>query len=163
MFWLSFAFAAFLLACAAIMIVWHVRSWRSQLAAGLEAKELDYRRRQFRRRMQSSGLMGIIALSLPVGVSVLREWPKVGVFFWGVVMLLLGWVVILAVADIWATKYFFGKLRDSYQLEKTRLEAELRRVQGMQDEARRSQIGPGNGKPPGSYPGVTGQGPETKP
>lgn len=157
--WLPFS--GFILACSVGMIVWHVRSWRAQRAAGLDAKEFRYRRRQFRRRMQSSIMLALVAATLPAGVWILPLWPKIGVFVWGAVLLLLVWVGILGIADIWDTKYFYGKLRDGYRLEQTRLRAELRRL--------RSEGGPrpaptrgGNGKPPKRFPGAASgdQGPQ---
>ena len=42
---------------------------------------------------------------------------------------LIGWIVALTAADLWATKVYFGRLRDRYQLEQVRLQAELRRLQ----------------------------------
>ena len=84
-------------------------------------------------------------------------WPAAGVIYWACVLLLVAWVGILAVIDIWATKYYYGKLRDTYRIEQARLQAELRRIQS----------GRGNGKPraayPGKGPGVKGSGPENKP
>ncbi len=154
--WLSVVFAVFLAACAAGLMSWHVRSWRAQRASALEPKELDYRRRQFRRRMQTSALLALIAVALPVGVWVMRIQPGAGIIYWCAVLLLVAWVGILAGIDIWATKYFYGKLRDTYRIEQARLQAELRRIQAAR----------GNGKPPGAYPGkgrgVKGPGPENK-
>ena len=152
----SVVFAVFLVACAAGLMSWHVRSWRGQRASELDPKELEYRRRQFRRRMQTSALLALIAVSLPVGVWIVPIWPAAGVIFWAGVLLLVAWVAILAALDIWATKYFYGKLRDAYRIEQARLKAELRRI----------QAGRGNGKPstayPGKGPGVKGPGPENK-
>jgi hypothetical protein len=144
----SAGFAALLGACAVGLMFWHVKSWRAQQASDLEAKELDYHRRQFRRRMQSSALGLILVASIPIGMWIIPRWPKIAAMYWGGVLLLVVWIVMLAAADIWATKYFFGKLRDSFQIERAKLEAELRRAQAMQAEARRSQDEPGNGKPP---------------
>jgi hypothetical protein len=149
-------FAGFVLACAVGLMVWHVRSWRGQQSANLSPREFEYRRRQFRRRMQTSAMLAVVAAALPVGVWILPLWPKVGVFFWGGVLSLLMWIGVLGLADMWATKHYYGKLRDDYRIEQARLEAELRRIQG----------GRRNGKPAKPYPGigpsVKGPGPESK-
>lgn len=154
--WFSVALAVFLAACAAGLMSWHVRSWRAQRTSALDPKELDYRRRQFRRRMQTSALLALTAVALPVGVWVMSVRPGAGIIYWCGVLLLVAWVAILAVIDIWATKYFYGKLRDTYRIEQARLQTELRRI----------QAGRGNGKPPSAYPGkgpgVKGPGPENK-
>ncbi len=160
---ISAAFSAFLLACAAGLLTWHVRAWRAHRRRNPEPEELNYFRRQFRRRMQTSAILAILAAALPVGHWIVRKgaelpgtaWPKWGLVFWGGVVLLLVWVGLLAVADIWATKFFFSRLRQRYWLEQTRLEAELRRIRGPG----------GNGKPPGKSrtqePGDNDRGPRT--
>lgn len=142
--WLNFAGLMFV--CAVGLMVMHVRSWRTQQAAGLDPKELDYRRRQFRRRMQTSAMLAFLAAALPTGLWVLSSWPKVGVLFWGGVLVLVLWVGALGVADMWATKQYYGKLRYDYRVEQARLEAELRRIQSAR----------GNGKPSKSFPGIGG-------
>ena len=155
-----FVFSLFVLACAMGLIVWHVRSWQAQQQAGLDADELNYRRRQFRRRMQSSAMLAGVAAALPVGAWLLPRWPKVAVLVWGGILLLLVWVGVLGLADIWDTKYYYGKLRAGYRLEQTRLQAELRRLRDHR-EARASPAG-GNGRPPRRLPdtGPHGSGPE---
>jgi hypothetical protein len=163
---LSLPFAGFVLACALGLMVWHVRSWRAQQAGSLDPQELGFRRRQFRRRMQTSTMLAVVAAALPIGVWILPHWPKVGVFFWGAVLFSLMWIGVLGLADMWATKHYYGKIRDDYRIEQARLEAELRRIRDVQAEVRRARDGSGNGKPSGTYPGkgpgVKGEGPETK-
>ena len=152
----SAAFAAFLLLCAAALMVWHVRAWRAQRQRKLEPDEREFFRRQFRRRVQTSAMLGLIAASLPLGQWIAQnavenpktDWPKWAFGFWGMVILFLVWVGLLALADLWASRIFFSRLRQRYWLEKTRLEAELRRIHGAG----------GNGKPSGG----PRRGPETK-
>jgi sterol desaturase/sphingolipid hydroxylase (fatty acid hydroxylase superfamily) len=158
----SAAFVLFLLLCAAGLMAWHVRAWRAQRLRKLEPNERDFLRRQFRRRMQTSAMLALIAATLPVGQWLVQmgaenkgtNWPKWAIAFWGLVILLVVWVGFLALADLWATRLFFGRLRHRYWLEKTRLEAELRRIHGAG----------GNGKPPGDSgrkgPELKDQGPE---
>jgi len=142
-------------------MVWHVRAWRAQRQRKLEPEEREFFRRQFRRRMQTSTMLAIIAAALPVGPWIIQmadehreaDWPKRGFAVWVAVLIgLLVWVGLLAVADIWASRHFFGRLRQRYWLEKTRLEAELRRIHGAG----------GNGKPSGDPrkgPEIKDQGP----
>jgi hypothetical protein len=135
-----------LLLGAAALMVWHVRAWRAQRRRKLEPEEREFFRRQFRRRVQTSALLAIVAVSLPLGQWILQRADELGDADWlmraftawvVVVIVLLGWVALLALADLWSSRLFFGRLRQRYWLEKTRLEAELRRIHG---------IG-GNGKP----------------
>jgi hypothetical protein len=151
----------FLLACAAGLMVWHVRAWRAQRQRKLEPEEREFFRRQFRRRMQTSTMLAAIAAALPLGQWIIQmvdehreaDWPTRGFTVWVAVLIaMLVWVGLLAVADIWASRHFFGRLRQRYWLEKTRLEAELRRIHGAG----------GNGKPSGDSrkgPEIKDQGP----
>lgn len=122
---------------------------------------MDFYRRQFRRRMQTSAMLALLAAALPAGHWIVlkgterpqSDWPKWGIVFWGVVVLILIWVGVLALVDLWASRYFFGRLRQRNWLERTRLEGQLRRMQAG-----------GNGKPPGTPrrkgPELKDQGPE---
>ncbi len=132
----SILLAAALLFAAVGLMIWHVRSWRFAQRQAAD-KEREYRRRQFRRRMQTSAMLGFIAVALPIGVVVMRAWPKVGVFYWGGVLLLVGWIGLLALADIVATGHHYGRLRKDYDIEQAKLQAELNRLQKIR----------GNGKP----------------
>jgi hypothetical protein len=125
----SIVLAVTLVLAAAGLMIWHVRAWRSADKQPISSEERDYRRRQFRRRMQTSAMLGVIAASLPAGVVVMRQWPKVGAFYWGGVLLLVGWVGLLALADMWATRHYYGRIRRDYAIEQARLQAELNRIQ----------------------------------
>ena len=127
--WSSLAVSLFLLCCALGMMVMHARSWRSAQARGPEEAELNFRRRQFRRRMQSSAMLGLLAVAVFVGQ--LIKTPALAVVFWAATLLLLVWVGLLAVGDILATKFHFGRMRRDYLIEQAKLEAELRRIRDL--------------------------------
>lgn len=130
-FWLSLGFAIVLLAASAGMLWSHVRAWRRFQSLQLEAREHDFRRRQFRRRMQTSALLGFLAVAILLGQWITSPpFPRVApLIFWGVTGLLVLWMVLLAMADLVATHFYFRRLRDAYLVEQTRLKAELRRAQ----------------------------------
>jgi hypothetical protein len=138
--WSSALVSSLLVACAAGLMVWHVGAWRAAGRGQWDAAEHDYRRRQFRRRMQTSAMLGVAGAAIFVG-QLLVPWAGSALFtvlFWGGTVLLLLWIALLAVADIVATKYHFGRLRHDNLVEQARLQAEIRRLQA----ARR------NGEPP---------------
>lgn len=152
----SILFGLFLLACAAGMMGWHVRSWREARRRQLDVIELAFRLRQFRRRMQIGGLLAGLGVSLPVGHwIVLMQWTTLAVVYWGLFLLVLAWFVVLAMADFWTTKYHFGRLRDRCLLEQTRLQAQLRRIRSVRGN------GKGNGDPRGREPEIPGPGPQS--
>ena len=138
--WPSLLVSLFLLLVAVGLMILHYRTWSLAQKQELDGDAQKYRRRQFRRRMQTSALMGVLAVALFVGRLIIGP-PLVGpkwlvVVFWAGVMLVLGCVFLLALLDIWATKYHFGRLRQTYQIEQTKLKAELRRIQATRGNGR---------------------------
>lgn len=132
--------AAALLVLAAGLIWSHLRTWRRAQAQELEPEEHDYRRRQFRRRMQASAMIGIVGGCLVIGALIPEDkWPTAFVIFWFGVILLVLWIMLLAVGDIVSTRMFVAHMDRERIVEQAKLEAELRRA-----KATRS-----NGHPPG--------------
>ncbi len=127
-----------LLGCAAALMVSHVRTWRHAIGYAATREELDYRRRQYRRRMQTSGMMAVLAIALFVGEwltdTIASRWFPI--IYWLAVMVLVGWVGLLALADIFSTKLHYDRLRHGAMLERAKLEAELRRVERSQGNDR---------------------------
>lgn len=125
--WPALLVAGLLISCAAALVWWHLSSWRTAKQQQLEQRELDYRWRQFRRRMQTSGLLAVLAVGLVVGVFVRRP-PLVVLLYWSGMLLLVGWLALLALVDWWATKLHFEHLRRDYLIEKARLEVQARQL-----------------------------------
>jgi hypothetical protein len=123
-----------LLLIAAGMIVWHVRAWRSFKRRQSDAGERNYRWRQFRRRMQTSVMLALLAVAFPVGdvlTMLTRGSPDWGIWvvvYWMGTILLACWIVLLGLVDIWATRHYFGRLHNQCFVEQIKLEAELRRT-----------------------------------
>ena len=131
--YLSSAVSLLLLLCAAGLMLLHVRSWRRAQEREMDAEETDYRRRQYFRRMQTSTMLGTLAVAVFVGQWLTRP-PWLGLIYWGGVLLLLAWVGLLAVADMLATKHYFGRLRDDHLVERAKLQAELRRIKAARND-----------------------------
>ena len=114
------------------MMISHVRAWRTSRQQPLDADELNYRRRQFRRRMQTSAMVGVLAVALSTGhflaFWIHSDWFELG--FWGVTMLVACWLILLALVNLWATKRHFARQHDRGLVEQVRLAAEARRLMG---------------------------------
>jgi hypothetical protein len=121
-----------LLASAVAMMISHVRAWRNFRQQQLDAEEFNYRRRQFRRRMQTSAMLGVLAVALSAGHFLSfwlhSNWFELG--FWGVTMLVAFWLALLALVDLWATKRHFARQQERSLVEQVRLAAEARRLMG---------------------------------
>lgn len=131
--WSSLLISVLLLLAALGLMNWHVRSWQRAQSADLAVGEHDFYRRQFRRRIQTSAMLGILAVGIFVG-ELLTLWIDSQLFFiiyCAASLLLVVWVILLAVADIWATQYHFSKLRQQCLIEQAKLHAEIRRVQSI--------------------------------
>ena len=150
-FWPLLAFAVLMLLASAGLMLWHVRTWRRMRDRPdpPDAKEAEYRWRQFRRRMQSMVLLALSAVALLVGhwINPERVSPLVFSVYWGGVILLVVWVGLLAVADMISTKSYFARVHERQLIEKAKLQAELRRVQAAHGNG---QSG-GNGGAPDSH------------
>lgn len=122
-----------LLLAAGGLLASHVWAWRTSQHEELDPQERDYRRRQFRRRMHTSAMLGLLAV-VTLGGYLLTLWFRsawLAVLFSGSVMVLACWVVLLALLDMYATKRHFGRLRQDCLVEQAKLEAELRRIQAV--------------------------------
>jgi len=130
--WSSASIALLVLLATAGLISSHLRTWRlvQRNAAQLEPNELDYRSRQFRRRMQTSVMLGLVGIGVLAGrlLIVFRAPPMVVLIFWIGVVVLVVWLALLAVADMISTRFYFGRLRHDYLVTEARLQAELRRL-----------------------------------
>lgn len=138
------------------LIISHMRSWQAFQQQNLDEEEFDYRRRQFRRRMQTSAMLGLMAIAMLVGY-VLTEWLNSGLFaalYWLAVMGVACWVALLALVDIWATKHHFDRLRHHCVVEQAKLEIELRRIQSVRSngKAHSRDLAPGNEPRDGNSP-----------
>jgi uncharacterized membrane protein YesL len=113
------------------MMLSHRRSWQTYQEEDVDAEEFNYHRGQYRRRMQTSAMLGILGVAILVGY-LLTIWLRSPVFTlicWIVIILLLFWTCLLALIDIGATKFHFSRMRDRCLIEQAKLRAELNRIQ----------------------------------
>ena len=148
--WSSGLVSLCLLSCAAGLIVWHIRTWQAARTEVADPAELDYRRRQFRRRMQTSSMLAVLAIAIFVG-EVLT--PRVAtrpfvMIYWGSVLLALSCVAVLAVADIAATRTHFSRVHQRQLAEQVKLRGELHRLHVREGNGKMTREKPGE-----KYPG----------
>ena len=86
----------------------HWQAWRGHQAdAALDDADRSFYRRQFRRRMQASGIILVIGVMLPIGDSLIpwrREDASVATLYWLLVLGLTCWVLLLAMGDLLSTR-----------------------------------------------------------
>ncbi|MCS7306591.1 MAG: hypothetical protein NZ602_15975 [Thermoguttaceae bacterium] len=156
--WGNYLIPIFFFAVACVLLWTHSRTWQASRDLP-DPEERDYRHRQYRRRMQTSGLLAGAAVALLVGQWIPETVPRTfRIIFWGGVVLVVFWVILLALADIVAIYHYYGRLRTSYLVERAKLQAQLRRVQAARGNGqdKPSQLpAPENSsktKPPGNQP-----------
>ncbi len=127
------------------LIVWHIRAWRRLQNADIAPIERDFRRRQNRRRMQTSAMLGLLGVAIFVGqVLMTLDTPLFLAIYWSGVLLLLLWMAILAVADMAATSFYYRREKNDYLVEHARLQGELLLAREKEAKARNGKPGPGH-------------------
>jgi len=119
-------FALALIAVSALMVNWHWSAWQN---VGREERDTTHKKflyAQYRRRVQLSGLIGLIGVAMFIG-QFLDRWPLVNAFHWSGVMLLALWVILLAMADLLVSRHYFGRMRRDQLLSALRYFAESER------------------------------------
>ena len=126
----SFAVAIVLVATSVALIVRHVRVWKGLKSEALDERELNFRRRQFRRRVQTSAMIGLLGVAIVVGqllMDIVKS-PRFHVYYWIGVLALLLWIVLLAVADMVATSAYYSRERSDLAVGHAKLQIELRKA-----------------------------------
>ena len=119
-----------LLASSAVLVAVNVRSLRSMLANTAPQREQTFAQAQFRRRVQTSAMIGLIGAAM-LGAQFLVA-PLVLLMAWAAIALLVCWVLLLALADFVAVRQHYSRLSRDNLAAEVRVQAELRREQRMQ-------------------------------
>jgi hypothetical protein len=122
----TIVFSLVLMAVALGLLWLHWRSWIAARNRDSDSEALEFARRQFRRRVQTSGLMVFIAVAM-LGSLWVKQ-PATLLIFWGGVALLVLWTCLLATADWLHTRWYYTRLRDDNVAHRAALEAEMRRI-----------------------------------
>jgi len=150
----SALFSLVLLAVSGVLMLAHWRRWNACRQQELPQAEYDYRRRQYRRRMQASGMIGIVGAALFVGVSFFLGGESLVPFiedevvifvFWTAVVLITMWTGLLALVDVWASQRYVNRILEADLLEQTKLHAEMFRRRHPKHD--RSKTGAGEQAP----------------
>jgi hypothetical protein len=128
----SFVVAFILVATSVGLVVRHVRVWKRLKEDDLDERELNFRRRQFRRRVQTSAMIGLLGVAIVVGQLLLKDVDKpllkFHVYYWIGVLALLLWIILLAVADMVATSAYYSRERSDLAVGHAKLQIELRKA-----------------------------------
>jgi len=132
----ALTFGVFLVGLGIVFLRSHWLTWqRRQDDPEGAAKSLHFHRSQFRRRMQTSALIIAIGVLIPVGDALFVHFPNRMVFglYWFGVLVLVGWVVVLAMADLVAGRVYTHNAMQDVEERKRALERE---VNSLREELR---------------------------
>jgi hypothetical protein len=129
----TYAISLVLIGLSGFMLDWHRRSWRAaEQKAALPDHERRFLRAQFRRRMQASGIIGLLGAAIGVKSLVpAQPWPMLlyVVFLAGSCLC----IMVLAGLDAWATRQYYARLRSEQLTAQIKLARELRAAQKSGD------------------------------
>jgi hypothetical protein len=133
--WTNLLFAAALLVASVVLIVTHYRSWRANCVHEDQAESIEFARRQFRRRMQASSLIGLVAVAIAASSWITGTLAIA--LYWSGVLLVVIWIGLLALADLLGSRVHYQRAEAEHRATHAALTAELKRLQHRE----------GNGQP----------------
>jgi hypothetical protein len=141
---------AVLVVISTLLVVWHVRSWHAVRDGQADDADRDFHWRRFRRRMQTSIMVGIVGLAVLGGQLLdFRRHPSVYVFYWTAVVLLLLWIILLALADLISSRRYLQRWNVERLVALARLRADAERARSEMARQRQRE---GNGHAPRDLP-----------
>ncbi len=147
--WRTLTVGLVLVAVSAVALWRHWVSYRREMEPGAaEEEDRAFQRRRLRRRMQTSGLIGLVGLLIAAGDRwIWNQGPAAATAYWLFVLLIIAWIILLALGDMAATQVYQGSALARLRAKQRALseEAERLRQQILSDAAGR---GNGHGRPP---------------
>ncbi len=118
----------------AVLTIWaHLRGWRGEREdASLDPVEFHYLRRRVRRRIQTSVLMaslGALVALHPVVIPAPKDAPRLFAVWWIAALLIAGWIILMALADMLSTRAHSQVTLSRLQLKQRQLHRELESLQ----------------------------------
>jgi VIT1/CCC1 family predicted Fe2+/Mn2+ transporter len=118
-----------LIGLSGLLLDLHRRSWRTvQQIESISLGDLRFARSQYRRRMQSSGTIGVLAAVLGVYPLVPRAPLPFTLYFIAITLACMA-IMILAAVDAWASRQNFMRLRSEQLVNQIQLARDLSREQ----------------------------------
>ena len=119
----SLFFGLFLIALASVLLVMHALARRAAEHGKLSERDLVFARRRYRRRLHVCLLLAVVGAGL-IGGNLMNH-PLLAGGYWLCVVVLVGWIGLLAMTDLMDSRLHFRTLRDEHTVEHTALKAEL--------------------------------------
>jgi hypothetical protein len=122
------AVSALIVTVSLALVTWHIVEWRAWEKATPDDRERKFAWRRFRRRIQASGMLGLIGASILIGASGwIMNKPLLVAFYWTGILVMLVWVMLLAVGDAISSRRFFRAEHRRQVADQVRFQAEILR------------------------------------
>jgi hypothetical protein len=119
-----------LIGLAGLLVDWHRRAWQAaQSDESLNERDRRFARSQYRRRMQASGLIGVIGATFGCYPLLPREPLPITIYATALVVA-VGCILLLALLDVWATRQNFRRIQSEQLAAQIKLAMELRSGRG---------------------------------
>ena len=129
------------LAILSLGLLWrHRHFWQTIDLDKLESQEQTYFRRQYRRRVSTSAMIGIVGLAIIAAHWVIS--PVLVYVYLAGLMLAVCSILLMALLDFWSTRSFLYDMRRRHSRQRAELEAEVHRLR----KARETHEGNGHEK-----------------
>ena len=146
--WAALMVGGLIVLFGAVMILMHVVVWRRQRAdTSIDGKERAFLHRRYRRRMQTSSMVALIGLLIPVGdqLPILKREAGLFAAYWVLILLASVWMGCQALADLISTHTHSKAALLRVQQQQRELQQELSRLQTLQRKGQHGKNGRGAG------------------
>jgi hypothetical protein len=116
-----------LIGLSGVLLDMHRRSWReSQQDGSLSERDLRFARSQYKRRMQSSGIIGVLGAAIGLAPLVPHE-PMAFTVYLAAISAACMAIMLLAALDAWATRQNFVRVRSEQLAAQIKLARDVAR------------------------------------
>jgi VIT1/CCC1 family predicted Fe2+/Mn2+ transporter len=123
----TYVVSLLLIGLSGVLLDLHRRSWRiAQADSSLSQSDVRFARSQYKRRMQSSGIIGVLGAAIGVAPLVPHD-PMAFAIYLAAISLACMAIMLLAAVDAWATRQNFMRLRSEQLAAQIKLAREVDR------------------------------------
>ncbi len=123
----TYVVSLLLLGLSGVMLDLHRRSWSgAEQDSSLAPNERRFALSQYRRRMQASGIIGVLGAAIGCRPFVPREPLSITLYLASIAGACLA-ITVLAALDAWATRQHFARAHSEHVAASVKLARELRR------------------------------------
>lgn len=125
-----------------VLVRSHVTKWREQQEDCADDNEREFCHRMYRRRMQTSCVLILVGILIPVGDQIFVHNPPMPLtftFYFGTVLLMLFWVMFRGVRELLAISLYSRVSGLELRRRQRELHAEYERLRDIQADDRRHE------------------------